>query len=65
MDRGIEILLTALALVLIMEGAAYALFPDGLKRMMAVVQEVPSSTLRALGMAVAVTGLIIVWLIRG
>lgn len=65
MDNSGETLLTALALLLAIEGAIYALFPDGLKRMMAIVQEVPSPTLRAFGMAAAVTGLIIMRLIRG
>jgi uncharacterized protein YjeT (DUF2065 family) len=60
-----EIVLTALALILVIEGAAYALFPDGLKRMMAAVQALPSSTLRSFGMAAVLSGVIIVWLIRG
>jgi len=59
-----EIVLTALALVLVIEGAAYALFPDGIKRIMAAMQEIPASTLRSFGLAAAVTGVIIVWLIR-
>ena len=64
MENGGETLLTALALVLVIEGAIYALFPDGMKRAMAAMQEVPASTLRAFGLAAAVTGVIIVWLIR-
>jgi uncharacterized protein YjeT (DUF2065 family) len=65
MDNGGEIVLIALALMLVIEGAAYALFPDGIKRMMAIVQTLPSSTLRTFGMATAITGVIIVWLLRG
>lgn len=64
MENGGEIVLTALALVLVIEGAAYALFPDGLKRMMAAMQEVPARTLRSFGLAAMLTGLVIVWLIR-
>ena len=64
MEKGGEILLTALALVLVIEGAIYALFPEGMKRAMAAMQEVPASTLRGFGLAAAVTGVIIVWLIR-
>ncbi|MBE9554252.1 MAG: DUF2065 domain-containing protein [Proteobacteria bacterium] len=56
--------LTALALVLVIEGAAYALFPDGIKRAMAAMQQIPASTLRSFGLAAALTGVIIVWLIR-
>lgn len=64
MDNSGEIVLTALALILVIEGAIYALFPDGMKRMMAVMQEIPTSTLRSFGISAAVTGVIIVWLIR-
>ena len=64
MGNGTEILLTALALVLVIEGIIYALFPDGMKRAMAAMQEIPASTLRTFGMAAAITGVIIVWLIR-
>lgn len=64
MASGTEILLTALALVMVIEGAAYALFPEGMKRAMAAMQNLPAPTLRSFGLAIAVTGAIIVWLIR-
>ena len=64
MENGGEIVLTALALILVIEGAAYALFPDGMKKMMAAMQEIPAATLRSFGLAATVTGVIIVWLIR-
>lgn len=58
-----EILL-ALALVLFLEGALYALFPDGMKRMMVSVLQTPSSVLRTVGLCVAVIGVITAWLIK-
>lgn len=64
MENGGEIVLTALALVLVVEGAVYALFPDGMKKTMAAMQQLPVSTLRSFGLAAAVTGLVIVWFIR-
>lgn len=64
MDNNGEIVLTALALLLVIEGLAYALFPDGLKKMMAAMQEMPASTLRSFGLAAAATGLVMVWLMR-
>lgn len=64
MENGGEIVLTALALVLVIEGAAYALFPDGMKKMMATMQQIPASTLRSFGLVATVAGVIIVWLIR-
>ena len=58
-------LLTALALAVALEGIAYALFPDGMKRMMAVAMEQPSATLRTAGLTAAVIGVGVGWLIRG
>lgn len=58
-------LLTALALVLVIEGAVYALFPGPLKRMMAVAVEQPDSVLRSVGLVAAVVGVVLVWLVRG
>ncbi len=58
-------LATALALAIAIEGMLYALFPDGMKRMMASVFEMPSSNLRAAGLMAAALGVVLVWLIRG
>lgn len=59
-----ELLLLALALVLFFEGALYALFPDGMKRMMISVLEMPSGNLRIMGLIAAVIGVFLVWLIK-
>ena len=56
--------LTALALALAIEGFAYALFPDAMKRMMTNVLEMPSSGLRAAGLVAAMIGVGLVWVIR-
>ena len=58
-------LVVAIGLVLVIEGALYALFPGGMQRMMQQIQEVAPSTLRAIGLAGAVIGLAIVWIMRG
>jgi uncharacterized protein YjeT (DUF2065 family) len=58
-------LLTALALVLVIEGGLYALFPEVMRRMMAQMQEIPESRLRTLGVVGAVIGVVGVWLLRG
>jgi uncharacterized protein YjeT (DUF2065 family) len=57
--------LTGLALVLVIEGALYALFPGGMRRMMAQLQEIPENRLRTMGLLGAVVGVIGVWLLRG
>lgn len=64
MDNGGKVVVFALVLILVFEGAVYALFPDGMKKMMAAMQEIPASTLRAGGLAAMVTGLVIFWLTR-
>ena len=56
---------TALALVLVIEGAAYTLFPDGMRRLMLRMIAVPSGSLRTAGVASAILGVAAVWLLRG
>jgi uncharacterized protein len=55
---------TALALVLVIEGALYALFPDGMKRAAARAAMVPSQALRLAGLTAACLGVLLVWLVR-
>ncbi len=57
-------ILVALALVLVIEGVAYALFPGPLKRMMIAVLKAPEGTLRVAGLAAVVLGVALVWLVR-
>lgn len=58
-------LLTALALAVALEGMVYAVFPDGMKRMMAIAMEQPSARLRVGGLSAATLAVSVVWLIRG
>ncbi len=55
---------TALALVLVIEGILYALFPEGMKKVAARAATVPPQTLRAGGLLIACVGVAIVWLLR-
>ena len=55
---------TALALVLVIEGILYALFPDAMKRLTARAMRVPPHVLRAAGLLSAAIGVAIVWLMR-
>ena len=55
----------AVALILVIEGAVYALFPAGMKRLMAWVLDEPESTLRTAGLIAVVIGVGVVWLVRG
>ena len=58
-------LITALALVLVIEGALYALFPEAMKRAILGVAEMPPAMLRNAGLVATVAGVAIVWLVRG
>jgi len=57
--------LVAIGLVFAMEGILFAAFPGPLKRAMAHVTETPDGALRLMGVASAVGGVVLVWLIRG
>jgi len=56
---------SALALAIVIEGLVYAAFPEQMKRMLATVQTLPASTLRAAALACAAAGLVLLWFIRG
>ncbi len=58
-------LLTLLALVLVVEGCLWALFPEAMRRAAASMLAMPTQTLRVGGLACAVVGVLAVWLIRG
>ena len=58
-------LFSALALAITLEGIIYALFPDGMKRIMAVAIEQPNNSLRVAGLTAAGLGVALIWFIRG
>ncbi|MGH7058836.1 MAG: DUF2065 family protein [Stellaceae bacterium] len=47
-----------------MEGALYALFPEGMKRAAARAVAVPPQALRMAGLAACCVGVGLVWLVR-
>ncbi len=55
----------ALGLVLAIEGAAYALVPDLVRRMYATLLMEPVPRLRIMGAVALALGVLIVWAIRG
>lgn len=54
--------LTALGLMLVIEGFFYGGLPSLAKRVIAIVLEAPDETLRMAGLASAVAGLALIWL---
>jgi uncharacterized protein len=58
-------LVTALALVLVLEGALWAISPDGMKRAAALALGMANQRLRTGGLIAAALGVGLVWLVRG
>lgn len=58
-------LLTALGLMFVLEGALYALFPDGMKGVNARIQEMETGTMRLMGLVFAVFGFLMIAVLRG
>jgi uncharacterized protein YjeT (DUF2065 family) len=56
--------LTALALILVIEGIVYALAPDAMKRLAVRATRTPAQQLRLGGLVAAFVGVIIVWALR-
>jgi hypothetical protein len=56
--------LTAVALALTFEGVLYALFPNGMKRMLSLMLTRPDQSLRWAGLIAAIAGVALVALIR-
>lgn len=58
-------LLLAFGLMLVIEGALYALFPGFMRRAMAEMLSMEEMPLRITAVGMAVLGLVVVWLVRG
>ncbi len=54
----------ALGLVMVIEGALYALFPDGMRRAMVMILKQSTSLVRGGGLCLAIAGFGIVWLLK-
>ncbi len=57
--------IVAIGLVLALEGLLFAAFPGATKQAMANVLETPDTILRVVGIASAVIGIAVIWLVRG
>ncbi|HMA16349.1 MAG: DUF2065 domain-containing protein [Bacteroidota bacterium] len=57
--------LTALALVLVIEGLFLAVAPLRVKQLLALMESVPPESLRTGGLVAAALGVFCVWLLRG
>jgi uncharacterized protein len=57
--------LTALALVLVIEGLFLAIVPHRLRQILEMLEAVPPESLRIAGLVAAALGVFAVWLLRG
>ncbi len=58
-------LLTALGLVLVLEGIVLSLFPNALRHAMALAMKLPNFSLRWVGLIALIVGFVVIWLVRG
>jgi uncharacterized protein YjeT (DUF2065 family) len=58
------LLLMALSLVFVIEGLIYALFPDALKRFMAIATSLPAQQFRIFGLLMALTGVTFLYFLK-
>ncbi len=65
MPIGLGDALTALGLVLVIEGLFLAAVPDRLRRVLTVMMAQPPGLLRGLGLGAMAAGVLLVWLVRG
>jgi len=64
MENFLTAIFTAIGLILVLEGVLYALFPEGMQRMMAQMLTLPPASLRRAGLIFAVAGCVIVWVVK-
>ena len=55
---------TALALILVIEGIVYALFPELMRRLALRTTRTPAHSLRVGGLVAAIIGVALVWALR-
>jgi len=57
-------LITALGLLLFVEGLLFAIFPTRIKNMIKVIEKIPETKLRSAGIFFLILGFLIVWYIK-
>ena len=57
-------LVSALGLLLFIEGLFFALFPTRIKNMLKIIEKIPETKLRSTGVFFLILGFLIVWYIK-
>ena len=60
----LSLLLLGIALILIIEGAAYTVVPEQMKVLLLKLNEIPGSQLRSGGIMAVIVGVAIVWALK-
>lgn len=58
-------LFVGIALVFVIEGLLWAVWPQAALRLLALASEMPGNSLRAAGLFAMALGVVILWLVRG
>jgi uncharacterized protein YjeT (DUF2065 family) len=58
-------LLAAIGLILVLEGIAYGLFPDFMRRAAYEISRADSDLIRMVGLGAAIGGAAVFWFVRG
>ncbi len=64
MDSLSSHLLTALALIFVIEGLLYAIFPKHIQKMMAIASQLPEQKFKSFGAAMISLGVLGVWVLQ-
>ncbi len=59
-----QTILTGIAMVLILEGLAYALAPSLIERMLEAMRAMPSETRRLVGLSALAAGVAMLWILH-
>jgi hypothetical protein len=62
---SVQDILTGIALVLVIEGLVYALAPSLVERLLEALREIPVEQRRMLGLLTTLTGVVLLWVLRG
>ena len=57
-------LISALGLLLFIEGLLFAIFPTRIKNMLKAIEKIPETKLRSVGVFFLILGFLIVWYIK-
>ena len=57
-------LILALGLLLFIEGLFFAIFPTRIKNMLKIIEKIPETKLRSVGVFFLILGFLIVWYIK-